>query len=264
MLHALKRVVRTLPPFRGILAEPDALAAKLGAMGAYAHASYVADGMCLLGKSLNWAEDPAFSRAYAAGLATGHRFGQDVRIDWRVHVVCWAASHARRLPGDFVECGVNTGILSVAICTYLDFNSLDKTFWLYDTFEGIPKEQMTAGERGPRSAENDSWYFDCYSTAARNFAPWPRARLVKGRIPETLASSPEQVSYLSIDMNIVEPEIAAIEHFWPLLSSGAPVVLDDYGFEHHAIQREGMDRFARAKGVKILTLPTGQGLILKP
>jgi hypothetical protein len=69
---------------------------------------------------------------------------------------------------------------------------------------------------------------------------------------------------LSIDLNIVEPEIAAIEHFWPLLSSGAPVVLDDYGFEHHAIQREGMDRFAKAQGVKILTLPTGQGLILKP
>jgi hypothetical protein len=73
-----------------------------------------------------------------------------------------------------------------------------------------------------------------------------------------------RVCYLSIDMNIVEPEIAAIEFFWDKLSPGAPVVLDDYGWSNYRLQKEAMDRFARQRGVAILTLPTGQGLLLKP
>jgi hypothetical protein len=32
----------------------------------------------------------------------------------------------------------------------------------------------------------------------------------------------------------------------------------------YAPQKEAMDEFADGKGVKILTLPTGQGLLLKP
>ncbi len=70
--------------------------------------------------------------------------------------------------------------------------------------------------------------------------------------------------YLSLDMNIVKPEIAAIEFFWDKLVSGAPILLDDYGWLHYSLQKVEMDKFASKKGVKILTLPTGQGLLLKP
>jgi hypothetical protein len=65
-----------------------------------------------------------------------------------------------------------------------------------------------------------------------NFAPWPRCRLVRGTVPQTLAAFPEgrKVAYLSLDMNIVVPEIAAIEFFWDRLVLGAVVLLDDYGW----------------------------------
>jgi hypothetical protein len=48
------------------------------------------------------------------------------------------------------------------------------------------------------------------------------------------------------------------------LVPGAVMVLDDYGWEAHYEQEVGFDRFAAQKGVMILALPTGQGLILKP
>jgi hypothetical protein len=54
------------------------------------------------------------------------------------------------------------------------------------------------------------------------FAPFPRAILVRGRIPETLQSvTIDRVAYLSSDMNIALSERAAIEFFWPKLSPGA-------------------------------------------
>jgi hypothetical protein len=65
-------------------------------------------------------------------------------------------------------------------------------------------------------------------------------------------------------MNNVLPEIAAIEYFWDKLVQGGIVVLDDYGFTSHLQQKLAFDEFAKRVGVLILTLPTGQGLILKP
>ena len=74
-----------------------------------------------------------------------------------------------------------------------------------------------------------------------------------------------RVCYLSIDMNCVGPEIAAAEFFWDRLVSGAVVLLDDYGAGvWHLAQKRAFDEFARRKGVEILSLPTCQGLLIKP
>jgi hypothetical protein len=65
-------------------------------------------------------------------------------------------------------------------------------------------------------------------------------------------------------MNIAKPERAAIAYFWPKLSHGAIVVLDDYAWQGFEEQKAAMDEFAERVGVEVLTLPTGQGLILRP
>ena len=55
------------------------------------------------------------------------------------------------LAGDFVECGTNTGIMSLAICKYIDFNNTGKRFFLFDTYCGIPEEQILPEERHARN-----------------------------------------------------------------------------------------------------------------
>jgi len=84
-------------------------------------------------------------------------------------------------------------------------------------------------------------------------------------VPDTLAEFPadRRVAYLSIDMNIVLPEIATIEFFWDRLVPGAIVLLDDYGWSTHTAQKQAFDAFAQAHGTMILNLPTGQGLIIR-
>jgi O-methyltransferase len=214
-----------------------------------------ADGMKLWDKNLKSLGDPRFTEAYAKGTALG------VHIEFRAYVCCWAAAQAARLPGDFVECGVNEGWLSLTICHFLDFNSLGKAFYLFDTYSGIPAEQISERERERAALHH---YVDCYEATKAKFVGFPNARLVRGRIPETLPAAPvDKVSYLSIDMNIAKPERDAIEFFWPKLSRGGIVVLDDYAFGGYDAQHETMDEFASSVGVGILTLPTGQGLIVK-
>jgi O-methyltransferase len=183
-----------------------------------------------------------------------------------VHIALWAATQAARRPGDFVECGVDTGMISLAICDWLDFNRLDKDLRLFDTFSGIPDVQMTDAERnGIGGWHNREAYRECFAHTVTNFAPWPRCRLVRGMVPDTLSEFPadRRVAYLSIDMNIVLPEIAAIEFFRDRLVPGAIVLLDDYGWSTHTAQKEAFNAFARAHEAMILNLPTGQGLIIR-
>ena len=229
---------------------------------------YNSDGLITSGKNLDFLKKPRFTKAYSRGMNSGHaiggRMGHDLHIEWRVAVACWAAQHGTHLKGDFVECGVNTGILSLAICDYLNFNSIEKIFYLFDTFSGIPESQMSSIEK-PDRLQSNLKYPDCYEQTKLNFSQFPKARLVRGIVPNSFSEVEiDHVAYLSIDMNITFPERKAIEFFWPKLSSGAMVILDDYGWEGYEDQKQSMDEFALSVGVEILSLPTGQGLVIKP
>ena len=139
-----------------------------------------------------------------------------------------------------------------------------QSFYLFDTYDGIPERSMLPEEREGRMAENEQFFVECYEIAKRNFAEYPRARLIRGKVPDTLATvDVNSVAYLHLDMNVAQPERAAIEHFWPKMSVGAVVLLDDYGWTPYRPQKDTLDEFARGEGVEILTLPTGQGLLIK-
>ncbi len=197
--------------------------------------------------------DPKFLRAYAAGEATGswHR----AKLRWRVYTCCWAAEHALSIAGDFVECGVNRGGISTAVMEYVRFAQLPRKFYLLDTFCGDPNV----------AAVNQCDYSDCYEDVKKRFSKVPNAVLVRGTIPETLPQvRTSSIAFMSIDLNSAAPEIAALRYFWPALSKGAAVVLDDYAYSpFYAEQKAAMDSLGAELGFSVLTLPTGQGLIIK-
>ncbi|MBC5799369.1 MAG: class I SAM-dependent methyltransferase [Candidatus Eremiobacteraeota bacterium] len=153
---------------------------------------------------------------------------------------------------------------SRAVVDYVSFESLPRKFYLMDTFEGMPSEQFSAKELAAGLRE---WYRygDMFESTQAHFKTYPNVVFVKGSIPDTLSSvTSEKIAYLSIDMNAAAPEIAAAEYFWDRLVPGAVIVLDDYGWRRHFVQKQAFDEFAAARSVSVLTLPTGQGIIIKP
>jgi hypothetical protein len=228
--------------------------------------SYHGGNLATWFQSVDFPTDERFRRAHDRALReTGVRMLATGGMEWSVMMSLWFAKHASRLPGAFVECGVAMGVRSLAICDYLDFNSLDKDFFLFDTYTGIPEHQMSAEERADRLSENASLYGeDFYEGTRARFSPYPRVRVIRGAVPEVLEGvNIDAVAFLHLDMNIAHPERAAIRHFWPRLSVGAPVLLDDYGWRAYRPQKLALDEFAREVGVEIVLLPTGQGLLLK-
>jgi len=184
-------------------------------------------------------------------------------IHWRAHVICWAAQKGLSVKGDFVECGVNRGGLACTVIDYTDLCSTGRKFFLLDTFEGLVDRYISDDER--KLGIKPGGYEECFQDVKRRFESFSNVVLVPGAVPETLNKvQSDHIAFLSIDMNCVAPEIAAAEYFWHKLSSGAVIVLDDYGWPGHIMQQQAFDRFAEAKGVQVLSLPTGQGIIIKP
>jgi hypothetical protein len=223
---------------------------------------YNQDGLISI-HSHDFIRDPNFISAYERGVQAN---GYDFHWHWRVHVVLWAAAHAFKLNGDFVECGVNKGFLSAAITQYLDWHKTNKHFFLFDTFCGLDESQLSQEEIDlGRMNQSRQMYSECFEQTVKNFSEYKNVKIIRGTVPETLDTIKiDQVSFLSIDMNNAKPEIAAAEYFWPKLVSGAIVVLDDYAYCGYWPQKKAFDQFAELKNIKILTLPTGQGLFIKP
>jgi O-methyltransferase len=228
---------------------------------------YYSDGVAVKGKNLSSLYETAFDNAFneATRLNAAGWGGMAPDIRWRAHVCCWAAKNALSLEGDFVECGVHTGLLSLTVAHFLNFAKVDRKFWLFDTFKGIPLEGLSVGEKSHAAQLNQEVYFDCYDLTRRNFEPFPNVQLVRGILPDSLAETRiDKIAYLSIDLNNAIAEIATIERLWPKISPGAIIVLDDYAFQSYESQHSAWDNFAQGKNLMISTIPTGQGILIKP
>jgi O-methyltransferase len=177
----------------------------------------------------------------------------------RLHTLVWAATHALRVPGDFVECGVWRGFCSAVLTDYLDFGQVDKRYYLYDTFAGIPPGYDTESHDVPLLHEAG-----LYESAVERFSRFPNVRIVRGVVPDSFfEASPERVAFLHLDMNSSKSEVAALEILFDRLSPGGVIVFDDYGWMGYQAQQRAEDAFMQARGHRILELPTGQGLLIK-
>jgi hypothetical protein len=88
---------------------------------------------------------PGYVNAYAAGVKA---LQLDHKMYWRLHVALYFATRSLALDGDFVECGVWKGFLSAAIAHYTNWDKVNKTFYLFDTFDGLAQNHMSDAEAG--------------------------------------------------------------------------------------------------------------------
>lgn len=220
--------------------------------------TYNQDGLGTLHNTA-FAKESDFAAAYA-GAEKANSWGGG-QIHWRAHVLSWAAHQAISVPGDYVECGTNRGGTAMLVTLYLGRALESRSFFLFDTFHGLDSSISTEDEM----TRLHDCYPECYEEVAERFSSYKHVKVIRGTVPDVLkAHAPAKIAFLHVDLNAAGPERDAMEFLWPRLSAGALVVLDDYAWVACAAQKKTMDEFAVTQGVKILSLPTGQGLLIKP
>ena len=181
---------------------------------------------------------------------------------WKVHTYCWACQSADEVVGDFVECGVFRGLYSATMARYLDFGTVDRRLYLYDTYEGIPDAGSTANERRFNTVYDAEK--DLYARVVERFSEYPNVDVIQGVIPGILdEKAPERIAFLHIDLNAAEAEVAALDILFDRVSDGGIVLLDDYGRGEQSALYYAHKKWFAARGYPILEIPTGQGLVIK-
>ena len=229
------------------------------------------DRLLTLDKSAGFLSDPHFSACYEKirGAHLYDQYTSTQTISWRLHTLVWAAQSSLNLEGDFVECGVFKGDMAWMISQMIDLSSVNKFFYLYDSFAGLVDKYSS-----PEDYPDNPHFFNIanehynnpsiYPYVLNRFRERPEIKVIKGIVPDILhIVSPEKIAFLHVDLNSPAAELGALELLFPRVVPGGIVIFDDYGWKLFRRQKEVEDKFMDERGYKILELPTGQGLVVK-
>ena len=238
----------------------------LNVLPKYHSSVFWGDKLLTLDKSFGFLEKPEFKSAYEK-IHGNHKYDQykgPHTVAWRLHTLCWAAQETLSLPGDFMECGTFKGDFAWVVSQCVDFAKAGKTFYLYDSFEGFAKDDKTVDQGYADFANPIYQEVGIYESVLQRFKGNPNVKITKGYLPDALDPiHPAEISFLHMDLNSPGAEVNTLRKLWPRVAQGGIVVFDDYGWKVFAKQKEEEDRFAAEKGLSILELPTGQGLLVK-
>jgi len=147
----------------------------------------------------------------------------------------------RRIPGDFVECGVwRGGSALVAALTMRELGDV-RGLYLYDTFDGMTAPtELDVDLEGGRAADYIDQYGDeghwCYADErevrelfeSRGFGD--KVRIIRGDVLQTLQDvRPQSISVLRLDTDWYESTKLELEILYPLMSPAGVLIVDDYG-----------------------------------
>jgi len=149
------------------------------------------------------------------------------RIRSLVELSRYVNSH--RVEGDFVECGTYKGGTAAVLSRYM---GSERHLYLYDSFKGMPPTSDKDG------AEAAKWVGECRGTVedvreAMKLVSTDDSRytIIEGWFENTFREIlPEKVAFLHCDADWYNSVTLVLDTFYPLISEGGCVVLDDFGY----------------------------------
>jgi O-methyltransferase len=186
----------------------------------------------------------------------------------RIAALCNAVEYITQsnIPGDIVECGIwRGGSVMAAILTLLRLKSIERTFYLFDTFEGMPPPQdidrparslHSAAELMATANKDDLvWAYSPLEEVRRNIRdlgyPSHRIVFVKGRVEDTLPrDAPTEIALLRLDTDWYASTRHELTYLYPNLAPRGVLIVDDYG--HWEGARQATDEFISTNKLSIL------------
>jgi O-methyltransferase len=139
------------------------------------------------------------------------------------------------IPGDIAECGAWRGGCGIFMRAVLKQHGIsDRTIWLADSFEGLPKPDA---QKYPSDIGSDFSEYDFLSvsleTVKRNFERFglmdAQVKFLKGWFKDTLPTAPfQKLAVLRADGDLYESTMQVLESCYEKVSPGGFIIIDDY------------------------------------
>jgi len=224
-------------------------------------------------KNMLYEADARYHALRARGLTeTGSPDGKTKSIEKQYNTIQFLRL-VLSLDGCIAECGTFKGLGSFMFCHTLREHELGfdgKGFHIFDSFEGLSQptpedfiEDASVGSTG--QAYMGAGAFQGVLDQVRNaLKEFPAIEYHKGWIPESFKGLPErQYRFVHIDVDLYQPTRDSLEYFYPRLCEGGVIVCDDYAHLQWPGARRALDEYCDPKGIPVLSLTTGQGVIIK-
>ena len=186
-----------------------------------------------------------------------------------------------QIPGAIVECGVwRGGAIMAAALALKQLGVTDRTFYLYDTFCGMPEpseydshlwkssvnpqELFRLRQTGPDSSD---WCRASLNEVRHNLATTQydlnRFKLVEGKVEETIPGTlPDEIAILRLDTDWYESTKHEMIHLFPRLVSKGVLIVDDY--HTWSGSKKAVDEYLAAANVPIFCPKVGEFIGIKP
>lgn len=155
------------------------------------------------------------------------------------------------IEGDMVECGVCNGG-SAAVIAQVIRSFPNRRLWLYDTFEGIPAPTVIDGDYA-QSFTGDfvGSVGSVYEVLEKVRFPLEQAVFRKGLFQDTFKEQlPHKIALLHVDGDWYESILLTLQTFYPIVSDGGVIILDDFG--HWEGARRAFYEFCRQQEIEPL------------
>jgi len=180
----------------------------------------------------------------------------------RCYILYRLSQHCSHLEGDFAECGVYKGGTAYIIAYALKRRSVQhKPLHLFDTFAGLPPmvdddpSGLKPGQFGDVSIEDVKDYLQSF----------PFVFFHAGVIPEAFGEVTERrFAFVHVDVDLYQTAKDCCLFFYDRMASGSMLVFDNYGFQpYRAAEKRAVDEFFNDKPESVISLPTGQCIVIK-
>lgn len=174
-------------------------------------------------------------------------------IIWRAHIVTWAANQIKALEGDWVECGVNFGLLPRIAFNFVPETSESRVCWFVDSW----------GDPTLAELNHPNYRHDIFDEVRSRFKDQSNVRFVRGLVPDALdVVAGRKIAFLGIDMNGSVAERAALDLLYSHVVPGGIIYFDDYGWEFPEL-RATVNDFFSDKPEELLHFPSGNSIVVK-
>ncbi len=179
-----------------------------------------------------------------------HSFDRKYTLDQLMKLVA-------SLDGDMAECGAYKGASSFLICRRIA--GLGKKHHIFDSFEGLS---------APITEDGSYWkkrdLVSSEEIIRENLKEFDFVVYHKGWIPEKFNDvSDTRFCFVHLDIDLFQPTLDSLRFFYERMTPGGIILCDDYGFITCPGARKAMDSFFINMREEIVSLPTGQGFVMR-
>lgn len=165
---------------------------------------------------------------------------------------------SNNISGSVAELGVYQGDFS----KYINSAFPDRTFYLFDTFEGFSQKDISIEKHNDYSlGEQDFTSTNVEMVLGK--LPHPANSIVKkGYFPDSLDGLEDIFSFVYIDTDLYQPIYEGLTYFYPRLSKGGFILVHDYNNNEYKGAKAAVNNYCKQNDIPFVPISDPWGSIV--